>query len=277
MKRFENRCNRSLSYKKALLKAKNKYLNQNTKHASSLQVAMMTNQRNSLIPNYIWAFDTASDTHICNDLSRFNEFQPYESIVHIGDTTTKIKGFGKVNISPTNSGNMETIFKLNNTAYIPEFYINLISASKAKAAGIYYNAQTNCLEQLNGQPACYLKDQHGISLVKWDTNDQNDQNDQTINNAQDLHEIEERMSLMSIKKSEKPSKSRGSEYLWHQRLGHPDEEVINHLEDAIQGIKVIKLQENEFKGCEIYNISNSQRQISRIPINIGDQPFETIY
>jgi hypothetical protein len=49
------------------------------------------------------------------------------------------------------------------------------------------------------------------------------------------------MSLISIKKSEKPSESRGSEYLWHQRLGHPDEEVINHLEDAIQGIKVIKL------------------------------------
>jgi hypothetical protein len=43
-------------------------------------------------------------------------------------------------------------------AYIPEFYINLISASKAKAAGIYYNAQRNCLEQINGQPACYLKD-----------------------------------------------------------------------------------------------------------------------
>jgi hypothetical protein len=152
---------------------------------------------------------------------------------------------------------METIFKLNNIAYIPDFHINLILASKAKAAGIYYNARTNCLEQLNGQPACYLKDQHGISLVKWDTNDQNNQNDQTTNNAQDLHEIEERMSLISIKKSEKPSKSRGLEYLWHQRLGHLDEEVINHLEDAIQGIKVIKLQKNKFKGCEICNILNS--------------------
>jgi hypothetical protein len=65
------------------------------------------------------------------------------------------------------------------------------------------------------------------------------------------------MSLMSIKKLEKPSKSCGSEYLWHQRLGHLDKEVINHLEDAIQGIKVIKLQKNEFKGCKIYNILNS--------------------
>jgi hypothetical protein len=219
--------------------AKNKYSNQNTnEHASSLQVAMMTNQRTSTIPNYIWAFDTASDTHICNDLSKFDEFEPYESTVHIGDTTTKIKGFGRVYMSPTNSGKSKTTFKLNNTAYIPKFYINLISASKAKAAGIYYNARRNCLEQINSQPACYLKDQYGISLIKWDTNNQINQ---TINNAQDLHKIEEKMSLISIKKSKKPSESHGSEYLWHQRLGHPDEEVINHLEKAVQGIKVIKL------------------------------------
>jgi hypothetical protein len=142
MKCFKNRCNRSSKYKKALEMAKNKYLNQNTtnEHASSLQVAMMTKQRTSTIPNYIWAFDTASDTHICNDLSKFDKFEPYESMVHIGDITTKIKGFGRVYMLLTNSGKLKTIFKLNNTAYIPEFYINLISASKAKAAGIYYNA-----------------------------------------------------------------------------------------------------------------------------------------
>jgi hypothetical protein len=35
---------------------------------------------------------------------------------------------------------MEIIFKLNNIAYIPKFYINLILASKAKVASIYYNA-----------------------------------------------------------------------------------------------------------------------------------------
>jgi hypothetical protein len=46
---------------------------------------------------------------------------------------------------------------------------------------------------------------------------------------------------MSIKKSKEPSESRGLEYLWHQRLGHLDEKVINHLENTIQGIKVIKL------------------------------------
>jgi hypothetical protein len=49
------------------------------------------------------------------------------------------------------------------------------------------------------------------------------------------------MSLISIKKSKKPSKSHGLEYLWHQCLGHPDKEVINYLEKAVQGIKVIKL------------------------------------
>jgi hypothetical protein len=65
------------------------------------------------------------------------------------------------------------------------------------------------------------------------------------------------MSLISIKKSKKPSKSHGLEYLWHQHLGHPDKEVINYLEKAIQGIKVIKLHKNKFKDCKIYNLLNS--------------------
>jgi hypothetical protein len=49
------------------------------------------------------------------------------------------------------------------------------------------------------------------------------------------------MSLISIKKLKKPFELHGLEYLWHQRLGHPDKEVINYLEKAVQGIKVIKL------------------------------------
>jgi hypothetical protein len=84
--------------------AKNKSLNQNinnNKYASSLQVTKITNQRNLLIPNYIWAFDTASDTYICNDLSKFDEFEPYELTIYISDIIIKIKGFGKVNIFVT--------------------------------------------------------------------------------------------------------------------------------------------------------------------------------
>jgi hypothetical protein len=75
-------------------------------------------------------------------------------------------------MSPINLGKLKTTLKLNNIAYIPKFYINLISVSKVKVTGIYYNARRNCLEQINGQPACYLKDQYRISLIKWDTNNQ---------------------------------------------------------------------------------------------------------
>jgi hypothetical protein len=61
-------------------------------------------------------------------------------MVHISNTTTKIKGFKKVYISLINLGKLKIIFRLNNTAYISKFYINLILVSKAKAGGIYYNA-----------------------------------------------------------------------------------------------------------------------------------------
>ena len=60
-------------------------------------------------------------------------------------------------------------------------------------------------------------------------------------------------------------------------MAHPDEEAIYHLETAIDGISVTQPSRNQYKNCEICNISTSNKQISRRPIYIGNNPFETIH
>ena len=82
---------------------------------------------------------------------------------------------------------------------------------------------------------------------------------------------------LRVKTSKKPYHSDASPYIWHQRMAHPDEEAIYHLETAIDGISVTQPSRNQYKNCEICNISTSNKQISRRPIYIGNNPFETIH
>ena len=66
--------------------------------------------------------------------------------------------------------------------------------------------------------------------------------------------------------------------LWHQRLGHPSKEAIQHLQDMSTGIEVnISDHQTSSQPCETYQVSKAKRQISRRPISIGDKPFETMH
>ena len=74
---------------------------------------------------------------------KFINYQPTESIIHVGDTYSTIEGTGTVLISPTQTTNGPIVLKLKNTAYIPKFYANLISGLLAKKVGIFFNNRTN--------------------------------------------------------------------------------------------------------------------------------------
>ena len=115
-----------------------------------------------------WCYDTCSDSHVCNDITKFINYQPTESIIHVGDTYSTIEGTGTVLISPTQTTNGPIVLELKNTAYIPKFHANLISGSLAKKAGIFFNNRTNQLERQNGQSICQMKEEFGISIVNWD-------------------------------------------------------------------------------------------------------------
>jgi hypothetical protein len=46
--------------------------------------------------------------------------------------------------------------------------VNIISAQKAKKAGIYLNSRKNCLENQASQPIYGINDTDSITYIKWD-------------------------------------------------------------------------------------------------------------
>lgn len=60
-----------------------------------------------------------------------------------------------------------TNFKLLDCAYVPDFYLNIISAPKGRKNGLFYDSRASRLETLDGRPVCHVNDQEGIFLIKW--------------------------------------------------------------------------------------------------------------
>ncbi|EAU36855.1 predicted protein [Aspergillus terreus NIH2624] len=293
-KRFE-RANQNPGFKRAYENALQKFKTSQTTNLTvtmatvALATAQTTDSRSD------WAFDTASNTHVCNDLSAFKDYTPRESKVLIGDTHAEILGFGTVLMKPSNCYGKQTTFELKDCAYVPKFHINILSAMKAKKAGIFYNSRVPCLEGLDGSKVCQIYETGGISLVRWgeyslsahftmgnpyksESFGQNDLPDRfsTLELEDSRKQTNQTSQTYQIQRSDQPIISKGSIELWHQRLGHPGIKALKHLEQATSGAELTN-QSEELGPCETCLVSKSKRQISRRPIGRGDQPFETIH
>lgn len=107
----------------------------------TMTVAMATglNKGYELANSFI--FDSGSDTHVCNNRSRFSNYRPapFGDEVRIGDTFTEIEGYGTVTIYPKGYGGEYCEFTLKDVAHIPGFHTNILSAERAEVAGIWWN------------------------------------------------------------------------------------------------------------------------------------------
>ena len=170
-------------------------------------------------PN-LQAFDTAADVYICNDRSQFLTYEPYQSDVLVGDTRAPIIGIGLVRFTGFTQPIKNICFDLRECLYILGFHVNIISAQKAKKAGIYLNNRKNCLENQASQPIYGINDSDGITYIKQD--------------CQPL--IPEEKAAFST--SSDPIITKGTTELWHRRLGHPSNDAISHIQDICTGIEV---------------------------------------
>ena len=84
--------------------------------------------------------DSGAIIHVCNTLSRFTNFRSGTGSVMTGDLIFEIEAWGIINIKVQTSIINKTII-LKDVAYIPIFYINLISFKKALAMGFYWNTK----------------------------------------------------------------------------------------------------------------------------------------
>ncbi|KAJ5684591.1 uncharacterized protein N7477_000936 [Penicillium maclennaniae] len=155
--RFEEACTHS-GFKYAYNKAIQKH--QHQQDQSDTHVGMVTCLASRHTRPNVWAYDSAADTHVCNDRSQFVTFSPFKGSLFVGDTKTSIQGRGLVYLSFGN-----TTFDLHETLYVPGFHMNILSAQRAKKGGVYHNQRLNRLEKEDGTPICKTSDDTGITLI----------------------------------------------------------------------------------------------------------------
>ncbi|KAJ6111592.1 hypothetical protein N7523_007653 [Penicillium sp. IBT 18751x] len=187
----------------------------------------------------VWAYDSAADTYVCNDRSQFVTFTPYEGDLLVGDTKASIEGKGLVYLRFEN-----TTFDLYETLYVPRFHLNILSAKRAKRGGVYHNQRLNRLEKEDGTPICKTSDDTGITLILGHKNEPMQKGSgspgspslhlqtafntttkpiQPIKGESDPENdtYEPKDEPMTFVLSYSPPILKGSDSLWHQRLGHP--------------------------------------------------------
>ena len=134
--------------------------------AISAEQIILLSRSLELNPKNLWAYDTASDIYICNNFQKFIDFRPKSTKIYIGNIYTEILGYGTVYIESTIFLEKITDFKLLNCAFVPNFYLNIISASKDRKSGLLYNTRASRLETLDNRPICQVNNKEDISLIK---------------------------------------------------------------------------------------------------------------
>lgn len=234
---------------------------------SGTKIAMMATGVNSgyeLANSFI--FDSGSDTHVCNDHSRFSDYHqaPFGDEVRIGDTFAEIKGYGTVTVKPKGYGGEPCTFTLMEVAHIPGFHTNILSAERAEIAGIWWNPRLRRLENIDGKPLCEVQKMFGQNVIEY----------RPISK-------EERASFAVQKKtprtkSDKPPKSVASLQTWHERLGHMSYEAIRRLPETTEGIRISVIDDTP-EVCEACALSKITRQPSRASIRHAIAPFQTLH
>ena len=212
-----------------------------------------------------WLWDCGSDTHVCHDLSLFISFIAKEEALRVGDTTTRIIGYGTVIIHPSSPKVQGLYFELLDVAYCPGFHTNIVSSQRMERGNVYWDSRKKLVYQHNSRVArdlCNLSRRGQLNFVTWT----------------------EKYQSSAMKRSMKPRVLSGSEEVWHRRLGHVSKHVIEHLEASSKGVTVSDLERGTHDKktlfetpCETCNLTEIPRQISRRQMPISTRPFEKIY
>ncbi|PYI12780.1 hypothetical protein BO99DRAFT_455038 [Aspergillus violaceofuscus CBS 115571] len=159
--------------------------------------------------------------------------------------------------------------------------MNVLSAAIADNKGLFLNGKGGFLEQADGTPLCQIRKIRGMYYVQWEQLPSS-----SMATTAEPSQLAASGSPVRrpIKLSERPHITPGTVKEWHERLGHPGEEALNHLSDSVQGIDITDSPKQASSGklslngkCPTCEISQSERQISRQKFKAGSQAFELIY
>ncbi|CBF74296.1 uncharacterized protein ANIA_04289 [Aspergillus nidulans FGSC A4] len=232
---------------------------------AAIMVGFSASEYSMLKESFI--LDSGATVHICNDKTRFKKLkQEPAGYLRAGNAVVPIEGTGVGDISPNCRGTSNVMISLQETAYVPGFHTNIISASRMKRAGFIWDFAEDRVVK-NGHEVCRLAEYQGLWVVE-----QNGGNRAYAPANENAHAVRPKTS---IKHSSKPLILAGNTDIWHKQFGHLNHEAIRHLPNAVKGIQIDDVEPP--RSCETCKYSSAPRQISRRPANRATQAFERVH
>ena len=224
---------------------------------------------------HCWALDSAADSHVCNDRSRFNFERPATGEqLYAGKTVYPIEAFGSVKITvKTPSGSR--ILTLLDVALIPGFLTNVAALSKFTERGVHWDTENQRLHRL-GETLCYVERVDGHYILERNPAPSSSSSScfasrAGLSSADDdaaanLREAEEATNPREqiSHNTESSELSADSAARWHAAMGHPGQAAISHLESAVTGATVSGRGPSTID-CEACSVSKAHQLISRRP------------
>jgi hypothetical protein len=208
--------------------------------------------------------DSGATGHICNNRARFIEYQPATEVqeVKIGDTYATIAGYGMAVAYMERPDGTIARVRFADTAHIPGFHTSCISVKRLKQRGVYWNTYTNMLEH-NKQPIYHVKELHQQFVLEF--------NEVTVPN---LYHPELNCFLTHRQSARPRTDSVATASIWHQRFGHCGPRVLEHIGNALTGVKLKGPSTCE---CEVCAVSKMHTKISRRPRDRATTPFQKVH
>lgn len=237
--------------------------------------------------------DSGSDTHVCNNFNRLSDYKSSYSndTVYAGATRFKIHGYGtmKVMINDPDEGPRDIY--LTNAAYIPGFHTNIASLDRFVERDVHLDTEIEAMKS-GGQIFCQIirKFRHWILEYNPISNEPNISADSSFSTDSrlnsdspsapiDLNDSPTDSNISSFAtNSRSPKVSNAPEILWHQRLGHPSPEVMNHINESTTGAIISSPNQSPNTiECETCALSKAHHIISRRPRIRSTEAFERVH
>ena len=202
-------------------------------------------------------FDSGAAGHVAWNKNRFvGEITPPNEEVWIGTPMgdMQVMGYGLMKVKAMLNGKPRDLL-FENTAYVPDSDVTLISSTRLRNNGFVWNMRTDSLEvEKSYQKICDVGEHFGLPTLEY-----NSMPPSLLANAiQPRHQ------------------EKATPWIWHLRLGHCRPEVIQHLK-TIAEVEVMKGETPKTVQCETCAVSKMKEIINRGPTARATRPFQVLH
>ncbi|KKF97213.1 hypothetical protein CFO_g467 [Ceratocystis platani] len=194
-----------------------------------------------------WIYDTGSDVHVTNTRMGFIETRKVQNEwLAAGSQKVEIEAYGEV-VIPISGPKKTEFIKLTNVAYVPDFLTNLVSNKLLKARGVYLNTRDNALFSDDEPVFARLRELDGHLFVNF---------------GHDTPMELFQSSAFAVTSAAPRKPITATENRWHQALGHPGPDVMEHLVKAVDGVKGVEHGPTTIE-CQTCALSKAHAIVSR--------------